>query len=335
VALHGAIGSIVRVCTPETVAEARGAIESSVNAVMGGGPATGGTLTAAGHGWIERMIAPDSVTTLLDWPCRAVTDAMGRIDRQYIWIIALPSVGKSAFVIQWLAVLGAQGHMVSMASLEMPIDEVAARMMSNVGHLNTMPIAERTATPAQIEKARATADKLSDNVRVVDGAMSIDQLYAWGRSEKRRGSKMLIIDNTRHIRINNIDGRGDRTSHISERLKQLRDDIKIPVVVLHHSTLNENTGKEKASWSADIERDADLMVFLRHDDENSSLPKDKPPHGRWCVNVDLDKRRNHGHKFVRTPLEFVQHEQRFERWLDKEVLKGEDFDGANTVFDNE
>ena len=51
--------------------------------------------------------------------------------------------------------------------------------------------------------------------------------------------------------------------------------------------------------------------------------------------MDLDKRRNHGHKFVRTPLEFVQHEQRFERWLDKEVLKGEDFDGANTVFDNE
>ena len=334
--LQRAIAAQVSRCTPETAQDARGAIESLVNAAMGGGASRETTLAAAGHEWLDRMLAPDSETTLLDWPHRAMTDRFGRIDRQVIWIVALPSVGKTALIIQHLAILAAQGHTVSLASLEMGVDEVAARMMSNIGRLNTSSIAERKATPEEIAKARATASRLSDNVRVCGGAMSIDQIYAWGRNEKRKGSKLLVIDNSRFVTVNGMDNRADRTSYISQRIKQLRDDTQLPVIMLHHTALNESTGREKASWSSDIERDTDLMIFLRHNEKKSLLPKDFKPYGRWCVTADLAKRRNHGSKYVFAEMEFVQHEQRFEWWLDDPTLTTEENDFTSEVlFDNE
>jgi len=52
---------------------------------------------------------------------------------------------------------------------------------------------------------------------------------------------------------------------LSLKLKELRDMLGMAVVVLHH--LNDDL---KASWSRDIERDADIIVNLINADDDLS-----------------------------------------------------------------
>ena len=312
-AMNRTIQAAIGQATVETINETRATIEAAVHQHLSTRRVEARTMREAALAWLDRMSAPDSGSTLLDWPLRAITDEVGRIDRQYIWIVAQPSIGKTAFVLQLMAVLAERGHMTSLASLESPDESIAARLVSYIGRLNTRNIAQRRATLEEIEAAREAAERISDRIRVVDAGMSIDQIYAWGRAEARAGSKLLIIDNTRHIRTSEQD-RVTAMATMSARCKQLRDDTRLPVIVLHHSKVNQD-GKEGVSWSSDPEKDADLLIFLREIVNNTVRPCEDNPEGRWCVAFDVDKNRD-GRKSTRTLMEFLKTEQRFTDWLE-------------------
>mgnify|MGYP003647668307 CR=1 FL=1 len=334
--LEQAISSIVRVCTPETVQEARAAIEAAISGNFCKGSRRSGTMQQAAHSLIDKLTAPESESTLLDWPLRAITDKVGRMRNEYIWICAQPSVGKTAFVLSILSHLAGQGHKVSLASLESDAESIAGRLISSHAPMSTINLRQGKATTQEIAQARSGADKISENIMVTDGSMTVQMAYSWGKSQVRKGSKLLIFDNTRYITVPNESNRVERMAMVSAKLKQLRDDTGVPVIVLHHSAVNEQTGTEKASWSSDIERDADMMVFLREEKEKTKQPSDDCPNGDWCVLFDVSKHRE-GRKMMRVELRFDKETQTFGRWVDDPYITKEENKLCSPVklFDNE
>jgi replicative DNA helicase len=260
------------------------------------------------------MTAPDDAHTLLEWPVPSITRNMGRVDREIIWIVARESVGKTAFVIQWLLRLGLDGHMVSMASLESSCESVGSRAIANIGELDNFHIRQRSASKGLVERAYKYADTIPKCIRVIDSSMSLDQLYAWGKSEARRGSKLIVIDNTRHITVRGNIDRVNEVAEISSRMKQLRDETQIPVVILHHSTYDAKTGKEDVSWSKDIRRDADVIIFLKADEELTEVPQSPADPGKWAVRFCVDKNRE-GRKGYDILTRFVKEHQLFREWI--------------------
>jgi replicative DNA helicase len=298
-----------------TAAEAddlKAMIEADLHRLLSTPSEAGLTLAERAHNWIDQMTAPEGDCMLLDWPCRCITDHMGRLEAELVWLCAQPSAGKTAFVLQWMAELALRGITTSMASLESRLDSIVSRLIAQLVPMDTYPIRQRRATPGQIADARRAADQLTEAMRITDAAMTLDQVYAWGRAEKRKGSRLLIVDNTRHIRMPAVTDRIAGVSEISVRMKQLRDDTGLPVVVLHHSKLDDK-GNEDVSWSQDVRRDADLLLFLKEDKERTRYPTGVGDPGLWCVNFDVAKHRE-GRKNVRVSLRFVKEHQRFEPW---------------------
>jgi len=307
--------TIVRTASSGGAEGATAALESLFNLALAQGSATNPSLSQGGHTWLDKMTAHDEETTLLDWPCRAITDAIGRINDEVIWVIALPSVGKTAFVVQWLQVLAQARHRTALASLESRLESIASRFISHTAPMNTEDIRQRKATPEQIATARQAADDLSDLIAVNDNSMTLDQVYAWGRSEARKGAKLLIVDNTRHVQVPGNDSRSDNMAAISARMAQLKKDTGLPVVVLHHSKLDQN-GKEGISWSADIEKDADMVLFLREIEDKCEDPSPTHRAGLWCIAADFAKNRE-GKKKVRVLMEYDKEVQCFRHWIDE------------------
>jgi replicative DNA helicase len=276
---------------------------------------TAGTLSAAAVTWLDRMTAADESNVMLDWPLDAITAEMGRLDREVVWIIAQPSIGKTAFVLQWLIRLAFDGHLVSLASLESSAESIASRAIAQIAPMNNYQIRQRRANPNQVRQAYEAARRIPDQIRITDGSMTLDQVYAWGKAEARKGSRLIVIDNTRHIRVpGRAADRINMVAEISTRMKQLRDDAQVPVVILHHSAIDKQTGIESASWSSDIRKDADIMIFLKRDSELSREPQSPTDHGVHAVRFSVDKNRE-GRAGYDILTRFRKEHQLFERWV--------------------
>ena len=333
IALERAVSQIVTHCTPETVQEARASIEAALSASLRIDNKQGGTISQAAHEAIDEATAPDANTNLVDWPLCVITETIGRLRDDVVVVNALPSLGKTALVLQWMAHLASRGQASSLASLESSMKKIALRFVSSQAPMDTRNIRHGKADDAEIVKARAAADGLSDLIRVTDSNMTLDQLFSWGKSEVRKGSKALFVDNTKSVIVRS-DGKVEKFSMIFERMTQLRKDTGVPVIILHHSTVG-NDGKERASWGQDQDRDADLQIFLRHVEEKSIKPCKEHPDGVWCVAFDVDKNRD-GTRFIRILLKFDKPRQRFERWIDDGWEDEANLNevSSDSVFDN-
>jgi replicative DNA helicase len=311
-----AIDRLIAVANPDEAPEIAAKIAAMVDkAVQSGRLMVAGTLSDAAVTWLDRMTAPDDAAVMLDWPLDLVTYQMGKLDREVVWIIAQPSIGKTAFVLQWLVRLAFDGHVVSLASLESSAESVASRAISQIAPMNNYPIRQRKARPDDVRLAYEAAKRIPDTIRITDGSMTLDQLYAWGKAEARKGSRIIIVDNTRHIRVPGRESdRVNMIAEISVRMKQLRDDTGVPVIILHHSAVDKQTGIESASWSSDIRKDADIMIYLKRDKELSREPQSPTDHGLDCVRFVVDKNRE-GKSGFNIPLRFRKEIQTFERWI--------------------
>jgi replicative DNA helicase len=250
---------------------------------------------------------------------------MGRVDRELIWIVAQPSLGKTAMILQWAIMLGGQGHTVAIASLESQRDALGSRAIANVGPLDNFTIRQRRAGSETIAAAYDAAHRIPDTIRIADNKMTIDQVYAWGKSEVRRGAVMLIIDNTRHIHVRGNVDRVNEVAEISAKTKQLRDETHVPVVVLHHSKIDAKSGAEDVSWCKDIEKDADVMVFLKADPDNSVAPNTENDPGVWAVRWFVKKNRESRADYE-ILLRFLKQYQLFEEWDKPAGAQRNDYD---------
>ena len=239
---------------------------------------------------------------------------------EMIVIAARPSVGKTSLAmnIAESCALGldmnnmpvrydnGKQHPVAIFSLEMPVEQLTKRMLAGRAHLNMWRL-NRNLVPKS-EKRMLTNNlmqamgELKNAPIYVDDTASLDVMDLRARArrlKKRHGIELIVIDYLQlcTCREGARQGRQIEVSMISQQIKAMAKELRIPVIVLSQlSRANEQRGdkyeKPKLSDLRDsgaIEQDADVVFLLRRPSRNSNDPESQD---QTLAYVDIAKNRN-------------------------------------------
>lgn len=230
----------------------------------------------------------------------------GLHEGEMIVIAARPSVGKTSLVMNIAEHVAVQLRLpVGVFSLEMTSESLVMRMMSSLARVNSRAIREGFLTERDFAKLTTAAGQLAKAPLYIDdtSGLSILQLRAKARRmHQQHGVKLFIIDYLQllHSTARRAENRQQEIADISNGIKALSKELKVPVVVL--AQLNRESEKEKRAprvsdlrESGSIEQDADLVALLYRDtrekgdddEDNAGPPPDTIP-----VKLLIAKQRN-------------------------------------------
>lgn len=198
-------------------------------------------------------------------------------------VAARPSVGKSslAFNIAQHAAL-AKNMGVAIFSLEMSREMIIDRMVAAQGGIDNWKISTGNLSPEDFEKYGVAAGELAETAIFIDDTPGISVLEM--RTKARRlmlehKVDVIIVDYLQLMQGTNRESRVQEVSEISQGLKSLARELKVPVLALSQlSRAVEQRGGDKKPQLSDlrdsgsIEQDADVVMFLwrpNDDDRNN------------------------------------------------------------------
>ena len=262
---------------------------------------------------------------------------------EMIVIAARPSVGKTSLAMN-IAESVALGRMIStdmkvpyddgrqhpvaIFSLEMPVEQLTKRMLAGRAQIDMWRLNRNLV-------ARTEKQELTDNLMramgelrsapfYVDDSAALDVMDLRARArrlKKQHGIELIVIDYLQLCTCREAARQGSRqieVSMISQQIKAMAKELKIPVIVLSQlSRANEQRGdryeKPKLSDLRDsgaIEQDADVVFLLRRPSRNSNDPEAQD---ETLAYVDIAKNRNGETGEVK--MSFIREHTRF---LDRE-----------------
>ena len=248
------------------------------------------TLLEVGNDLVTEWETPPSDDSVVSWPLSNLQRHIGNISDDYIFLVASESVGKTALALQMCMNLAYKGVMSSFASLESSLRRIMPRLIAMKARVNTHHMKNGKGTPQQIQACRDAVKEINAlPMRITERSMSIDQLHAWALVEKAAGSKFLIVDNMKHIRMPMSNKKtNEHFREISLRIKWIRDDLKMPIMVLHHLTEDGDV-----SWSKDIKRDADILLYMTLNENQTILPTQENNFmSKWVNDLEIRKNRD-------------------------------------------
>ena len=262
---------------------------------------------------------------------------------EMIVIAARPSVGKTSLAMN-IAESVALGRMIStdmkvpyddgrqhpvaIFSLEMPVEQLTKRMLAgraqiDMWRLNRNLVA-RTEKQELTDSLMRAMGELRSAPFYVDDSAALDVMDLRARArrlKKQHGIELIVIDYLQLCTCREAARQGSRqieVSMISQQIKAMAKELKIPVIVLSQlSRANEQRGdryeKPKLSDLRDsgaIEQDADVVFLLRRPSRNSNDPEAQD---ETLAYVDIAKNRNGETGEVK--MSFIREHTRF---LDRE-----------------
>lgn len=229
----------------------------------------------------------------------------GLHEGEMIVIAARPSMGKTSLVMNIAEHVAVQLRLpVGVFSLEMTSESLVMRMMSSLARVNSRAIRDGFLAERDFAKLTSAAGQLAKAPMFIDDSsgLSILQLRAKARRmHQQHGVKLFIIDYLQllHSTARRADNRQQEIADISNGVKSLAKELKVPVIVL--SQLNREMEKDKnrkprmsdLRESGSIEQDADLVALLYKpnvsDDEDGGPTPDQEA---VPVNLLIAKQRN-------------------------------------------
>lgn len=195
-------------------------------------------------------------------------------------LAARPSVGKSslAFCIgQHAATIKKSG--VAIFSLEMSREMIVDRMISAQANIDNWKISTGNLSTEDFEKYGIAAGELAEASIFIDDTPAISLLEMRTKSRRlfmEHKIDLIIVDYLQLMRGTRLESRTIEVSELSQGLKALARELKVPVLALSQlSRAVEQRGGDKKPQLSDlrdsgsIEQDADVVMFLwRLDDEN-------------------------------------------------------------------
>lgn len=263
---------------------------------------------------------PENERGGLHWFLPEMENAFGPITNELVFLEAARSVGKTAFALCMCVYAAKHSSRTSFVSLESMKESMAVRLITVVTGENSLAMKRGSIYPSSYGNARQALKSFpKENIGWSFNTRSIESILAWAKSEKRKGSKALFIDNMRHIHGERGRSKTEEFGDMSKGLKRIRDNVGLPVIVLHHLNKEGDTG-----WSQDIENDADMIIKLTNQSLNG---------GQWSETIEdigqevMDVRMNvskaRDGRCGMLPMKFVKSQQRFlSNILDGDVPEG-------------
>lgn len=227
----------------------------------------------------------------------------GLHEGEMIVIAARPSMGKTSLAMNIAEHVAIDQRLpVGVFSLEMTAESLVLRMLCSRSRVNLRSIREGFLAERDFPKLTGAAGKLANAPLVIDdsGGLSILQLRAKARRMVQQyGIKLFIVDYLQllHSTARRADNRQQEIADISNGIKALAKELKVPIMVL--SQLNRELERDRSRKprlsdlreSGAIEQDADLVGLLYKpnagDDEDSSTEQEAAP-----INLLIAKQRN-------------------------------------------
>jgi replicative DNA helicase len=250
-----------------------------------------------------------------------------------------PSMGKTTFSMNLAEnVATRSGHPVAVFSMEMPGEQLAMRMLSSLGRIDSHRMRTGKLQPEDWTKLNSAIAQLSESEIYIDDtpALMITELRARARRidkdirEKQRrkaveagekdpekfvtGLGLIVIDYLQLMRgSQNTDNRVNEISEISRGLKALAKELNIPVIALSQLNRSLEQRPDKRPKMSDlresgaIEQDADLIIFIYRDEVYHPDTEDK-----GTAEIIIGKHRNGSIGTIR--LTFIGEYTRFENF---------------------
>jgi replicative DNA helicase len=202
---------------------------------------------------------------------------------------ARPGVGKSAYALNLAKNFCLQSKNVLFITLEMSAKEVMNRLVANISGVDHDSIQRKLPlTESQEKSIEEAANKVNQfNLTLYDkGSLTADHLYNLAKKLHKQGKlDILIID---YLQL--MDG-GKRSngsdvqdiSYITRKLKQLAQEIYIPIIALSQLSRAgaQASGKFREPQLSDlrssgsIEQDANFVLMLHDTDEEQKYQDHK------------------------------------------------------------
>ncbi len=209
-----------------------------------------------------------------------------------IILAARPGVGKTSFALNIAQSLAVKyKRPVGYFSLEMSKEELVDRLLVAQADIDAWKLKTGKLGEEEFTKLSSAMGELAEAPLYIDDtpALSIIEMRTKARRlQVDHGLDMLVVDYLQLARSRNLENRVQEVSEISQGLKNLARELKIPVLALSQLSRSvETRGGKKPQLSdlresGSIEQDADVVMFLwREDDE-----------GTENVVLDIAKHRN-------------------------------------------
>jgi len=238
---------------------------------------------------------------------RDLDDRLGGLhDSDLVIIAGRPSMGKTALATN-IAFNAAQklqesGKKSSIAffSLEMSSEQLSTRILAEQSRIKSNDIRRGKISDEQFDKFIETSKNISELPLFIDEtpAISIAAMSNRARRIKRlHGLDMIVVDYIQLMRAssNNRDGRVQEISEITQGLKAIAKELRIPVLALSQlSRAVEQRDNHKPLLSdlresGSIEQDADVVMFVYR--ESYYLERTEPraatvEHAEWQAKMN-------------------------------------------------
>lgn len=197
-----------------------------------------------------------------------------------IILAARPGMGKTALALNMAQFIAVQKtRPVGIFSLEMSKEELVDRLLISQANIDAWRLKTGKLDDADFARLSDAMGELADSPLYIDDTPALSVLEM--RTKARRlqvehGLEVLFVDYLQLARGRSQENRVQEVSEISQGLKNLARELKIPVIAI--SQLNrsvESRGSRKPQLadlreSGAIEQDADVVMFLWREDEDDS-----------------------------------------------------------------
>lgn len=209
-----------------------------------------------------------------------------------IILAARPGMGKTTLGLNIAQNLAVNTKLpVGFFSLEMSKEELVDRLLVSQADIDAWRLKTGKLSESDFTKLSNAMGELAEAPLYIDDTPALSILEM--RTKARRlqvevGVKLLVVDYLQLARSRNLENRVQEVSEISQGLKNLARELKIPVLALSQlSRAVEQRGVKRPQLadlrdSGSIEQDADVVMFLWREDD------DKPEN----ISLDIAKHRN-------------------------------------------
>ncbi|HJX59504.1 MAG TPA: replicative DNA helicase [Patescibacteria group bacterium] len=209
-------------------------------------------------------------------------DTLAGMQRSNLLILAArPGIGKTSLALNIAQNLAVKhSRPVGFFSLEMSKEELVDRLLVAQADIDAWKLKTGKLDEEDFTKLSNAMGELAEAPLYIDDtpALSIIEM----RTKARRlqvevGIDLLVVDYLQLARSRQLENRVQEVSEISQGLKNMARELKIPVLTISQlSRAVEQRGGQKKPQLADlresgsIEQDADVVMFLwREDEENT------------------------------------------------------------------
>lgn len=215
---------------------------------------------------------------LISTPWSGLNRALaGGVSRGELIVLgARPSVGKTAFAVNWFWHTAACGGNALLFSLEMTRDELFNRIVAKLAGIDSRLLRGRIESEIMNRLQEVRARMTGKRMHIEDSGLLTPadiRRICKARSRREGPLDLVVIDYLQLVTPNGKFGnREQEVSSISRSFKLLAKDLNVPVLLLAQlNRENEKNNREpKLSdlrESGSIEQDADTVLFL-HQDRN-------------------------------------------------------------------